>query len=133
MVSTWNLKIQAHVTYGPRLWGVSSSPIRKPRGKNSSVNERKVGKRMDEGGRGDWAMVIRKGLEIAMSPVGAKPRRGWAKLGVLASRVPPTSPRASAPALHGGGVASPGALWVLWALQGGTARRYINRIIWGCR
>jgi hypothetical protein len=29
-------------------------------------------------------------------------------------------------------VASPGVLWVLWVvLQGGTARRYINRIIWG--
>ena len=30
-------------------------------------------------------------------------------------------------------VASPGVLWVLWVLQGGTARRYINRIIWGYR
>jgi hypothetical protein len=28
-------------------------------------------------------------------------------------------------------LASPGVLWVLWALQGGTARCYINRIMWG--
>ena len=27
-------------------------------------------------------------------------------------------------------LASPGILWVLWVLQGGTARRYINRITW---